>query len=252
MKKGILLFLILSLSFFTSCSVRTALVRKNQGIADPLFYTIKSYNERVEALEGKALIMYEGSKKTVSFKANILAYGDARYFRLDIFDFVFNKPLATILRNDEEVLAVLHFKKGYYSFNYENLDFKDLTGFDIPKEVFVHSVLGKIYMFNGELKKSHRRAKYLIIEGTNVIEEIFFNRDLLPARTVYTFQSHTYKIKFSMFKNYQGNLFPNKITIRNQKNSLDINYTAVNINSIPEKNQFIFDRSTLKEFTKLN
>ena len=255
MRKGrgyILLFLIILI--FNSCTLKTTRVgipvETDESIS--LMTRLNSYNNMVTTIKGKALAVYREGEKTVSLKTDIVTDEKESMFRVDLFDLVFRKPLFSIIRKAEDVLAVIYTRKEYYTVSYDGFDFQEMIGFELPRDILVSSIAGNVYIINGEAVVSDPDDLSLSIEGEAVRELIRFNKEHLPVEVVYDYGTVLYHISFKKYKIIDNFSFPHKIIIKNEDRMLDINYTDINVNIAVENESFAFDDSVLKGFVRIN
>lgn len=255
MRKGrgyILLFLII-LSF-NSCTLKTSRVGipvETDG-SFSLLTRLHSYNNTVTTIKGKALTVYREGEKTVSLRADIVTDEKEIMFRIDLFDFVFKKPLISIIRKTGDILAVIYTKKEYHTMSFENFDFQEMTGFDLPKEILMSAIAGNVYIIEGEAVVSDPDNLLLSIEGEAGRELIRLNREYLPVEVEYYYGTVLYHISFNKYKIIDNFYFPHKIIIKNGGRILEINYTDIKVNTAVGNEVFSFDDSVLNGFARIN
>ena len=259
MKIKLKMFFMLPLIFFMlSCSLRTT---KIGGPVEPpleteeslpLLTRLNKYNDMVRTLEGSAFTVYRTDEKTISLKMDIITDKKERRFRIDLFDFVFKVPLVSIVRNDNDVLAVVHNKKEYYTLTFEYFDFWEMTGINIPKDILISSITGEVHMIKGETVISSTEDLLLSIEGETGLELVRFNNDDLPVEAHFIYETESYIVNYEKYKNIENIDYPHKITIKHDDSRLEINYAEVKLNTVVESAAFDFDRSVLEEYTRVN
>lgn len=237
----ILIFLPLMLS----CSVRRVKREETPHEGSVLFQYLLSYNQEVQNLKGKTLLIYRAGEKTLSFKASVAAMDSGRFLRIDFTDFIFKKPVVSIVRREDEVITIMYTKKLYYRERYADFHFEETTGFNIPKELILKSVLGKVHIFDGRLIKDG--SSTILMENDTSSIRIFFNNEPYPIKTVYSFQEDVYTVEFSGFHKFQPGAFPSKIVIKNEESTLDIIYTDVAINDTLDEKIFLIEDSELQD-----
>ena len=240
--------------FLISCSLKVARVSElvQKKARSFLFEELISYNNSVVTLEGKAFVMYKESEKTFSFRVEVAADKNEMNFRLDIGDFVFKIPLITVIQEGEDVLVINYSKKTFSRLQYKDLDFKNMTGLNIPKDILVNSVLGEVFIIKGDIEVSESDNLLLSINGMTEKENVLFNEKLMPIEALYILHSDSLLVNFYKFNGIEKEQFPYKITIKNEDKLLQINYSSLTINSPINSDLFSFDTSNLKGFTRLN
>jgi hypothetical protein len=203
-----------------------------------LFRDLRAYNGAVNALEGKALVVYKNGDRVSSLKAFIAADKGQTRYRLELYDYVFNRHLVSVVRNGDEVHAALYFKKESYDISYEEFGLQGVTGIAIPKEILLKSIIGEIYVHDGETRVGRGEgANSLFLEyldGPDVLfsETVLFNENNVPTGATFKQGGETYVVSFSKFKASSGGRFPWKIIIQGGDKSLEINYTELRLNPV--------------------
>ena len=253
-----MIFIPFLLLFITSCSLRTAKVsgpektsaENEEGIA--LLRTLKLYNDKVKTVKGSALAVFRENENTVSLKTEIVTDKKEKKFRIDLSDFVFKVPLITIIRNNNEILAVVHNKKEYYTLAYENFDFRNMTGINIPKDILVGSMTGGVYLIEGETAVSSPKDLLLSIESENGKQLVKFNDESLPVEAQYLNNTDICTVKYEKYKKIDGINYPYRIIIKNGDGQLEINYSDIKLNRLLESNAFELVGLNLNEYRHVN
>jgi len=237
--------------FLLSCATKT-LKLKDKEDAFYIMEKLKLYNDNVKTFDGNAIIFRRDSKRSSSFKAKVIASRETNGLKIDINDFVFNKPLVSIIKNNSEVLVISYIKKEFYSSNYDDFDFRKMTGFDIPKELFTDAILGKVYIINGIIKTSSDNNKSLYVKNDNIAEEIYLNSEFLPSKIFYFTEDGLYEVIFNKYIMINNLMFPAKITIKKKDDMiLEINYREANLNNMFKKEALLIDMSILNSYRKV-
>jgi hypothetical protein len=209
------------------------------------------YNDSIKTIEGEALFLYKDSSKTLSFRAVVVVDDRTKKLRLELTDYVFKKPVLTIVRTGEEIIAVLHTKKEYYRLQYSSLDIEKLTGLNIPKEILMPSLLGKVYTGTGSGIVSSVDAYTLQIDNSDFQQHVYFDETLFPVRTLFRLTQGSYNLFFSNFLKLHDGQFPQKITIENNERFLEISYISVLINQELDIGSFQIDDLNLTDFNRV-
>jgi len=237
----------------SSCTLKTVKVKEEEeDEALFLLSVIQNYNDSFDNVEGSALVVYKEGERTLSLKAGIIAIADLSNIRIDVEDFVFKKKLVTVAKNGDDVLTVNHIKKTYIQSNYSNLDFKKALGFDIPAELLINFIIGRVPVAEGSYEGDISRRPKLYIQGKEDKEMVFFNRELLPEKIEYYQKDEHYTVIFSKFQNKNETYFPQKIAICSGNKSLEISYTRLNINTKLSSSVFNIEDISLEGFTTGN
>ena len=258
-----------------SCAVRTAKVGQKPGAAateqsaEELFGIIEAQNMSVKSMAGKSLVVYRDGDKVVSLKATIAADKEGVRYRLDLFDYVFNKHLMTLIRLGEQVSAILYFKKEYRELSYDDFRFEDMTGITVPKDILLSTMLGEVYLPGGERKvytddepahyteaergtRGALKNRVLIIEAESGSRDtILFDDKGIPVEARYSGGREAQLVRFLKHKNIDGIEFPVKITIESGPRTLEINFTEVKLNRITPENAFTIPDASLQGFARV-
>lgn len=222
-----------------SCATRQ--VRETAGREAELVQAVCLYNQGVHALEGEGMGVYRSPEDTVSFRARVTAYWPEMNFRLEVQDFVFRKPLVTLVRREERIYAAVHPRRQYLEVDYQDADLAALTGLDFPRDLMMHTMMGKVYV-----DKPVRRGDAgggiavlggdtLIFSGETVETRVTLDRDLVPRTVEYRFSDDTLSVTFGKLLAAQGAVFPRRIHLRSGdgETNLEITYADVRLNGNP-------------------
>ncbi|GEM_PF-1455438 len=249
MKTYLSSFLVVCALFITSCATAPKKTTDEAGI---LYEKLLVHNRRVYSLKGEAMVVYREPDRTLSFRGFVLSNEENGGFRLDLSDFVFNKPLVTVTRNGGAVLAVMHYRKAYYSASWEEINMKKITGFDIPRELLISTVMGKVYAENTDCRTE---GDVLILEGAGAYREhrVYF-KDEVISRVVYGFEESEYEVLFQKYRAVEGIEFPQKIVVEmsGEGSVLEILYSQVDLNRVSETDDFSLDGVDLNNYENLS
>ena len=258
-----------------SCAVRTAKVGQKPGAAateqsaEKLLGILEAQNMAVKSMAGKSLVVYRDGDKVVSLKATIAADKEGVRYRLDLFDYVFNKHLMTLIRWGEQVSAILYFKKEYRELSYDDFRFEDMTDITIPKDILLSTMLGEVYLPGGERKvytddepahyaefgrgtRGALKNRVLIIEAESGSRDtILFDGKGIPVEARYSGSREAHLVRFLKHKNIDGIEFPVKITLESGPRMLEINFTEVKLNRITPENVFTIPDASLQGFARV-
>jgi len=249
LKKIVLvLFIMVLILLITSCAMKMIRTEGDEDAAQRLFDRLTAYNSEVKSLEAKALLIYKDARRTLSFRASVASIEESTSFRLDLNDFVFNKPVVSLIRNKEATFLILYREKKYYSINNEDLDFTRLIGFELPGEILIPMLMGKVYVGDGGNILSLVDSSTLLIENADFSEEIYFNNLGLPERTLYTYSPLSYDLHYSKFETFYEVYFPKKIAVEDRDRTLNISYSSVIINQDISDETFSIDIKALEHF----
>jgi hypothetical protein len=217
-----------------SCGVRPARVGERPG-PDQLMRDLSEYNGSVRALEGRALVVYREGEKVTSLKASIAADKARTRYRLELYDYVFNRHILSLVRQGDEVHAVLHVRKESLDVSYEEFELRKTTGIAIPKDVLFKSMIGEVYVGGGGTAAQGEAAGSLTIEYPPTEyglarETVVFDESGVPVEATFLQGDETFTVRFSKHKAWGGQRFPSKISIEGAGRSIEINYTDLELN----------------------
>ena len=248
MKRACLLVLLL-IPLFYSCATRTETVQEESD-ADVLVTKLKEYNSSIRAIEAAALLVYTDGDKTYSFRAQVTVHNNGENMRLDLSDFVFKKPILTIVKNDDKVTALLHTQKTYYLTTYEDLNIEELSGLKIRKEILLPALMGKIYVDSEGGSAISPDPETLIIETEEYRETVTFDHDWLPCSAEYIVEYDVYSMTLESFTFTEGVYFPGKVTLTNLNRQLEATYKEVRVNGTIDAGLFLVDEKSLAKYTR--
>ena len=234
-------FIIMFCWVFVSCAVSQE-VKKDLGPEsagpspadeqDLIVEKIVTYNGELASLKASAIVVFRDVESTLSFRSEISAVEKTDYVRLDLMDLVFKTPLATILKNRDDVYTYVHQKGEYYEDTVSDADFGTLLGFDVPVKLLLSSLLARIYLPDGELKARMIDERQLEIVTLYENEVIRFGATNLPETIEYTKNDgQVYIVSFEQFEQKGSLLFPLVIKIKGMGRSLEIRYTSIEPNT---------------------
>ncbi len=193
-----------------------------------LMKKLESYNVSVRQLTGIAVMFYKDQNQTLSFRAHVISRNED--LRLDLNDFVFKKPVLTLIKRGSDILIVHHIKREFYQMKYEELDLENLAGISILPEILIPSITGRVYVEENQGTASPIDAATLLIEEDDIHEEIHFNKVSLPDLTTINVPPAEYILKLTKFNRYNEVYFPHKISLTAGGRTLEISYSEVHVN----------------------
>ncbi|MBN2322583.1 MAG: DUF4292 domain-containing protein [Spirochaetes bacterium] len=227
-----------------SCAVRRTAVRDTVEVTESeaggeeeniLFAEAGKYNGMLGSLEGEAMIVYRDPKRTLSFRSEVVAWGDASFLRLDLNEFVFKTPLATILKRRDEIYMYVHPEKSYIVTPVDEADFGTLLGFEVPVRFLFHTLLGRVYMPKESPRARMIDERHLEITAPDEEEIVRFGPELLPEGIEYRSKEigeigDIYRVSFDKYETSEGQPFPMVIIVKSGEKSLEIRYLRVSVN----------------------
>jgi outer membrane lipoprotein-sorting protein len=248
MKRAYLLVLLL-FPLLYSCATRTETVQEESD-ADVLVTKLKEYNSSIHAIEAAALLLYADGDKTYSFRVQITVHNNGKNMRLDLADFIFKKPILTIVKNNDKVTALLHAQKKFYLTTYEDLSIEELSGLKLRKEILLPALMGKIYVDSEGGSVSSPDPETLIIESEEYRETVTFSHDWLPRSAEYIVEYGVYSMTLESFTAIDGVYFPRKVTLTNMNRRIEATYKDVKVNGGIDTSLFLVDEKSLAGYTR--
>jgi len=157
-----------------------------------------------------------------------------------------------MVKIDNDIFAVNYIKKEYFSTNIDEMDLKRILGFEVPVELLLHSVLAKVYIpdQNYETKQVNDYSLEIVAPGRKQI--ITFNENLVPVDVQYTVQGNVYYVKFEKHDKEGSGNFPLRMTLRNKKRVLEVNYTNVDPDAELSEDIFLLEHTIPEGFTRVD
>jgi len=218
-----------------------------ENTASLLMRKLVVYNDSIQEMTGKAIMFYKDGNRTLSFRATVVSRnGD---LRLDLNDFVFKKPVLTLIKRGSDVLIIQQMKKKFYLMKYDALNLEKLAGIDIFPFILLPSITGRVYI-DEHSSVSPLDSTTLLIEGSNMHEEIQFNEDSLPTRTTMTASPIVYILTLKKFNRYNNASFPQKISLTAGEKALEISYSEVHINEYIDNSSFNIENSIPRDYVE--
>ncbi len=257
-----------------SCAVRTTAVRDNVEIKEGamedeerniLLAETEKYNRMLTSLKGEAMVIYRDPERTLSFRSAVaavgVAEGDASALRLDLDEFVFRIPIATVLKTQDEVYTYVHSEKSYYVTPVDEADFGALLGFEVPVRFLFSSLLGRVYLPQESPRFRMIDERHLLITGRGEEEIVRFGPMVLPEGIEYRRAGgpegdDIYRVDFDKY-DVSGSApdqapFPMVVTVKSGKKSLEIRYSMVTVNSGIKEGVFTTEDTEFAGYARKN
>jgi outer membrane lipoprotein-sorting protein len=234
----------------SSCATRTDYVEPGKDPGE-LMDRIDQYNRMVRSVDARALVVFKDGEKQYSFRATLLAEGNGNKLRLTLSDFVFKKPLVSIVKNENVFTAIVYVKKQYIQEPYEELDVVEVTGLRIQKEILLATLMGKVYVDGGPSVLTSPDASTLIIdchEGER--EVVSFDSRMLPSEVTYARDYRKYRTVFHEYMLVDGVYYPKKLSIVYEDQELTANFSDVRVNRSLDSATFQLDDEELGNFER--
>lgn len=247
MKKAFLLIL-LFIPLLYGCATQSVTVQE-EGDVQLLVEKLKEYNESISTIKAHALLMYTDGDKSYSFRAEIAVENSGENIRLDLSDFVFKKPVLTLVKNSDQVAALLHMDKKVYLTSYENLNIEALSGLKLRKEILLPALMGKVFVNSATATMSSPNSKTLIMESEGYRETVSFDAHWLPQSVEYEVNNDVYSMTFKSFTAFEGVFFPGKVTLSSLNRQLEATFKDVTVNGMIDDGLFLLDEKSLPGYT---
>lgn len=247
-KTTVLLSLFFIIVALFSCSVKMARLEEEREAEVRMLENLLHYNAEVRTFNAKATVIYRDENSVMSFKASMIFDCESDSFRMDLFDFVFGKPVLTVVKNGQRVLTVVHTSKESNIQSYDEFDLQRMTGLSIPKELLLSSVIGKVYLGEGSREISRSGQSTLIVKTPLIQSDIHFGRERLPTRVKYVSARYSYELSFTKFETSGAVTFPLKITLKDTLRMLTVNYSNPLINIELEEKDFLIENQSIESF----
>jgi len=248
-----------------SCAVRQTAVREKIEVKpgapeeNVLLSATEEYNRTLTSLEGEAMVVYRDPERTLSFRAAVAGEGDASAIRLDLDEFVFRTPLASVLKTHGEVYTYVHPEKSYYVTTVDEADFGALLGFEVPVRLLFQSLLGRVYIPKESPVFRMIDERHLLITARVEEEIVRFGPGAFPEgieyhRTGEGESEEIYRVNFDKFEVSAPDRppFPMVITVKSGEKSLEIRYSRVTINGAIREEVFTPEEVEFEGYTEID
>jgi hypothetical protein len=229
------------------CATQTEMVYEESD-GRQLVEKLNAYNDSIRAIEAHTLLMYSDGDNNYSFRAFIVAQNNGEYMRLDLSDFVFKKPVLSLVKSGDSVTALLHMKKRAYQMDYESLSLEALSGLNVHKEILFPALMGKVFVDVKDTVTSSPDAKTLVVESEGFREVVTFNSNWLPQNVEFAMRDDVYTLSFKTFDVVEEIYFPGKISLSNLNRRLEATYREVRINEAIDMELFVIDEESLSGY----
>jgi len=132
------------------------------------------------------------------------------------------------------------------------MDFKRILGFEVPVGLLFHSVLAKVYIPDQNYEAKQVNDYSLEIKEPGRKQIITFNENLVPDDVQYTVQDNVYYVNFEKHNQEGSSKFPLRITLRNRKRVLEINYTNVDPDAELSEDAFLLEHTIPEGFIRVD
>jgi hypothetical protein len=212
---------------------------------------LNHYNQLVHDVDAQALVVFKDSDRNYSFRAALSAVGNGEKLRLTLSDFVFKKPLLSIVKNGDDLTAILYTKKQYVQVPYEDLDMEEISGLDIRKEILLAALMGKVYTDEQSSVITSPDPLTLVIEGNDDQKQIVsFDSQLLPHEVTYLGSYQVYSMVFHEYMAVAGLYFPKRVSVTHEDRALEASYSEVRVNQALSADVFHVDDTVLEGFER--
>jgi hypothetical protein len=205
-------------------------ILEQEKTEDILVERLNAYNDDVHTIDARALVVYKENDKTFSFRSRIVVEQNGEYLRLDLSDFVFKRPVLTMIKERDEVIAILHTKKAYYRMPYEAFDPARISGVNLDGEMLITTLMGKVFLDRESSSYRSPEPRILDVENASFTQSIRFDDRLLPVHVEYDFRGDRYVLSLEKFMESDGVHFPQSISLQHSARLLEASFSEVHIN----------------------
>jgi hypothetical protein len=231
-----------------SCATRTEITEEGRD-ADILLAKLNMYNASIHSIQANALVLYTDGDRTYSFRAKLVVNMNGQNMRLDLADFVFKKPLLTIVKSEGDITALIHTQKKYYLTSFEDFRIEDLTDLRMKKEILLPALMGKVYVASERSIVTSPDEETLIIEHEDFRQTVSFSKEWLPQSAQYTYGYDVYSLTLDSFTYTSEVYFPERVVLVNKNRQLKASYTDVQVNGTVDSQIFNVDEKEIAGYT---
>jgi hypothetical protein len=168
-----------------------------------------------------------------TFRLEVASRWPASDLRLDIRDFVFKKHVLTLAKSGEDIVILIHLREEYLALSDGELDFEDLSGLPLRKEILIPTLMGRVPV-SGYSSFTATSMDTLLMQGIGHSCVVRFDRDLsYPEKARYDFEGAVYDVTFSKHRTHPDDtslFFPHWIGLEHGEKRLELSYSALSLN----------------------
>jgi len=255
-KTSILIVLAVSVAMLVGCARYVIKTEKPQNIAElkRKIDELQNYNNGIDYFQGKAIVIYRkkqgDEEKVYSFRARVYSSPENN-LRINISDFLLNKPVLSVSVVSKSVTIVDHLHLRLIQKNMEEIDLSSFIELPLPLDFFMKSITGKVYIIGPEDYLLSGSTSILEISNSKSKEIIYFNSDPLPARIELIIEDRHIIVSFEKRIN-ESNSVPKKIVFTTGDESLEINYSQILVGECFEDSIFLMNDIDTSRLKKVN
>ena len=237
MKRGIRLIvpvvLILIGFFLSSCATRVGML-KTKSRKETVIEKINEYNNKIKNVKARGTIIFRQNSHIESFRIELFNYDTPEFVRINLKDFIFKKPLITLISNNDGVMVYNFIKKEKKKYKDPSYFFKDLLGMEVNPEYIEDILAMRIPLLKERgIKKTVEGSERVILEGPDKLEIVTLTtgNNILPEEIEYRTKKYLVNIKYSKVVNLTYISIPSNIKIEIDGKIIAINYNSIDIYS---------------------
>lgn len=248
----ILVEIIILLSGCTRLVVKTE-YREEGFLINQRISQIEKYNNSIGYFYGKALVIYRkkqsGEEKVYSFRAQVYRNPE-NYIRINISDFLLNRPLVSMSIMTGKVRIVDHVKRRLIEKNIDEFDTSSFLKLHIPVDFFTNSIIGRIYVINSPTKFTGSPGS-LEISDLEKKEVIYFDSGSLPTKIELSAGEDQITVNFEK-RNEGYNRIPEKVIFKAKNGTLEINYSEISTEKSFPDSVFLMNDIDFSKFKRID
>jgi hypothetical protein len=168
-----------------------------------------------------------------TFRLEVASRWPSSDLRLDIRDFVFKKHVLTLAKSGGDVVILIHLREEYLALSDEELDFEDLSGLPLRKEILIPTLMGRVPL-SGYSSFTATSADTLLMMGPGHSCVVRFDRNhSYPERVRYDFDGNLYEVNFSKHRAHPDDtslFFPHWIGLEHGEKRFELSYSTLELN----------------------
>ncbi len=226
--------LILVVSFLSSCATRVGML-KTKSRKEAVIEKINEYNDKIKDVKAKGTIILRHKGSIESFRLELFNYETPEFVRINLKDFIFKKPLLTLISNNDKVMIYNFVKKEKKEYMDLSHFFKELLGFEINPDYIEDIFVMRIPLLKESgVKKTVEGSERVILEGpdnSEIITLAMNNNNILPEKIEYRTKKYMVNIKYGKIVDLDYISMPSNVKVEIDGNSFEINYSSIDIHS---------------------
>ncbi len=229
-----LILVILMILFLFSCATAVKGIKIKRK-TDEILEEIKRYNNRLINLNlnGIVILKEKDGNNTRSFRIEIYDFKNPEVTRIDLKDFIFKKPLVTLISDGKNVKLFDYLKKKRTIYEDSSLFFEKIFDVKLDSDFALDLLTMRIPLLAVKRVKSRLIKDDKIVISDDKREEIIEYKmleNIVPLNIIYKNNNDLVSISYSNTKKVNNVEIPHKLSISINKRMIEISYKTIKVN----------------------